>query len=172
VGGWHNTHLMRVAVAVVYDCGSGEFTTYHEDEVQHMLERMFTSPAVIGFNSRRFDYGVLRAYTNRNLDELASFDLLEDIHTKVGHRLSLDHLGQHTLGRPKTADGLQSLAWWRDGEVEKVEAYCKADVALVRDLIEHATREGHVLFQKSHGPVVRLVVDWSLDAIVSHAASG
>ena len=171
VGGWNNAHLMRVAIAVVFDCGSGEFTTYREAGVEEMLERMFRAPAVVGFNSRSFDYKVLSAYTARDLGELKTFDLLEDIHARLGHRLSLDHLGVNTLERPKTADGLQSLQWWKDGEIDRIIEYCTADVALTRDLIEFAAREGFVVFQKKKGPQVKLPVEWSLEAIQERADS-
>ena len=169
VGGWHNAHLMRVALAVVYDTLSGEFTTYREADVEQMIERFFEAPAVVGFNSRRFDYRVLSAYSARDFGQLKTFDLLEDIHARLGYRLSLDHLGVQTLERAKTADGLQSLEWWKSGEIDKIEAYCREDVALVRDLIDYAGREGHVLFQKKNGPQVRLPVDWSLETILERA---
>jgi DEAD/DEAH box helicase domain-containing protein len=111
VGGWHNTHLMRVGLAVVYDCTTREFETYMEDRVDDLVERLFSAPLVAGFNIRRFDYGVLRAYTTRKLEELPTFDVLEDIQGRLGHRLSLDHLARHTLGRGKSGDGLESLEW-------------------------------------------------------------
>ncbi|MGH2901903.1 MAG: ribonuclease H-like domain-containing protein, partial [Solirubrobacteraceae bacterium] len=167
VGGWGNTHLMRLALAVVYDAATCEFETYTEERAEALVERLFRAPAVIGFNSRRFDYGVLRAYTTRDLAKLPTFDLLEEIHRKLGYRLSLDHLATHTLGRGKTGDGLQSLVWWREGRVDLIEAYCKMDVEIVRDLLAFAAREGHVLFKRKTGELVKLPVDWSEAAILA-----
>ncbi len=170
VGGWGNTHLMRLALAVVYDAATGEFETYTEARAEALIERLFRAPAVVGFNSRRFDYGVLRAYTTRDLAKLPTFDLLEEIHRKLGYRLSLDHLGTHTLGRGKTGDGLQSLAWWKEGKLELIEAYCRKDVELVRDLLAFAAREGHVLFQRKTGELVKLPVEWDEATILARAA--
>jgi methionyl aminopeptidase len=72
---------------------------------------------VIESYARRFDYGVLRAYSHRSFAELPTFDLLEDVHRKLGRRLSLNHLATHTLGRGKSGDGLQSLVWWKEGRL-------------------------------------------------------
>jgi DEAD/DEAH box helicase domain-containing protein len=171
VGGWHNLHLMRVALAVLYDGASGEFETFHEDRVGALVERLFEAPLVIGFNVRRFDYGVLGAYTARALEEIPTFDLLQDLHERLGHRIALGHLAECTLGRPKTADGLQSLEWFREGKLDRIEEYCRQDVALTRDLLEFGQREGHVLYRRRGGEVVRAPVDWAPDAMLARAAA-
>ena len=171
VGGWGNTHLMRLALAVVFDAATGEFETYTEERAEALVDRLFRAPAVIGFNSRRFDYAVLRAYTNRDLAKLPTFDLLEEIHQKLGYRLSLDHLATHTLGHGKTGDGLQSLVWWKEGRIDLIEAYCRKDVELVRDLLEFAAREGHVLFQRKTGERVKLPVEWDEASILARASA-
>ncbi len=168
VGGWHNTRLMRVALAVLYDVGTEKFETFYEDRAEELVERLFQAPVVVGFNIRRFDYGVLSAYSARDLSELPTFDLLEDIHKRLGYRLSLGHLGEQTLGAGKTADGLQSLEWFKNGELDKIEKYCRADVQLMRDLIDHARREGHLLFKRKRDQqVVRLPVDWQEETILA-----
>ncbi|MEE8558744.1 MAG: hypothetical protein V3T14_12750, partial [Myxococcota bacterium] len=56
VGGWHNTHLMRLALAVLLDQRTGQFTTYRENDVEALIDRLFAADLVIGFNIRRFDY--------------------------------------------------------------------------------------------------------------------
>ena len=40
VGGWHNAHLMRVAVAVIYDELEARFETFEEADVPALLERL------------------------------------------------------------------------------------------------------------------------------------
>ncbi len=170
VGGWGNTHLMRLALAVVFDAATGEFETYTEARADELIERLFRAPAVVGFNNRRFDYGVLRAYTTRDLSRLPTFDLLEDIHRKLGYRLSLDHLATNTLGRGKSGDGMQSLVWWKEGRIDLIEAYCRKDVELVRDLLEFATREGHVIFERKTGERVKLPVEWDETTILDRAS--
>ena len=40
---------------------------------------------------------------------LPTLDILEELHTLLGHRLSLNHLAEKTLGEKKTGDGLLAL---------------------------------------------------------------
>ncbi|UCE87294.1 MAG: DUF1998 domain-containing protein, partial [Deltaproteobacteria bacterium] len=171
VGGWHNAHLMRLALAVVYDAVADRFETYAEADVDALLARLREAELVVGFNIRRFDYAVLRGYTDRDLAELPTFDLLDAVHARLGFRLSLGHLAEETLGVSKSGDGLQSLAWWKDGRFEDVEAYCRKDVALVRDLFGHALDHGHLLFRTRAGERVRLPARWSVEELVERESA-
>ncbi|HVH07941.1 MAG TPA: DEAD/DEAH box helicase [Myxococcota bacterium] len=171
VGGWHNAHLMRVALAVVYEARGDRFATYREADVEALLRRLRAADLVVGFNVRRFDYRVLRGYTDFDLDRLATYDLLDEVHGRLGFRLSLAHLGLETLGREKLADGLQSLRWWQEGRIAEIETYCRADVALLRDLFDHAARHEHLLFRTKLGDRVRLPLRASLPEILEAVQS-
>jgi DEAD/DEAH box helicase domain-containing protein len=160
---------MRLALGVVWDAREGRFATYREAEVERLLDHLAAADLVVGFNVRRFDYRVLRGYTARDLEALPTFDLLEAIHERIGFRLPLGHLGEETLGTPKTADGLQALRWWQEGRVDEIERYCRADVALLRDLLEHARRHGHLLFRTRRGERVRIPLRISPGELVERA---
>jgi DEAD/DEAH box helicase domain-containing protein len=165
VGGWHNAHLMRVAVAVIYDEIEARFETFEEADVPALLERLEAADLVI----RRFDYAVLRGYTDRDLTRLPTFDMLDAIHRQLGFRLPLGHLAQETLGTAKSADGLQSLRWWKQGRVDLISAYCRQDVALLRDLLRHAEEHGHLFFRTREGHRVRLPARWHSRELVERA---
>jgi len=162
VGGWHNAHLMRVALGVVWDSLEQGFTTYREAEVAALIDKLATADLVVGFNSLGFDYKVLRGYSDRNFGALPTFDLLAAIHQRLGFRVSLGHLGEETLGAAKSADGLQSLQWWKEGRVDEIERYCRQDVSLLRDLFDHACQHGHLLFRTRRGQRVRIPLPLSL----------
>jgi len=171
VGGWHNAHLMRVALAVVFDSTSGEFETYDESRVSALIERLGDADLVVGFNVKRFDYSVLRGYGAFDFDALPTFDMLDAIHARLGFRLALNHLGEETLGVGKSADGLQSLQWWKEGRVAEIEAYCRADVALLRDLLAHAEAHGHLFFRTRNGERVRLPAPWRIPELIESIAA-
>jgi DEAD/DEAH box helicase domain-containing protein len=166
VGGWHNAHLMRVALAVVYDTRTGCFETFTEGRVSALIDHLAEADLIVGFNVKRFDYQVLRGYTERDLDALSTFDMLDAIHQRLGFRLPLSHLGEETLGVGKSADGLQSLRWWKEGRIEEIEKYCRDDVALMRDLMAHAEQHGHLRFRTRNGERVRLPAPWRIPELL------
>ncbi|MBW2398858.1 MAG: DEAD/DEAH box helicase [Deltaproteobacteria bacterium] len=172
VGGWHNAHLMRVALAVVYDSHTQQFETFHEADVARLIERLAQADLVVGFNVNRFDYQVLRGYTERNLEALPTFDMLDAIHQRLGFRLPLAHLGEETLGHGKSADGLQSLEWWKQGRVDLIEEYCRDDVALLRDLLGYAETHGHLRFRTRNGERVRLPAPWKIPELLEEVRAG
>jgi len=167
VGGWRNTHLMRVSVAVAYDSLADKFLCYGEEEIDRLLDLLGRADLVVGFNVKRFDYRVLSAYSGMNLKELNTFDILEDVHHRLGFRLSLDHLSVETLGRGKTADGLKAVEWFRSGEMKLLTDYCTEDVAVTRDLFLYGMENGHLIYRhKQEDRRVRLLVDWVLDSMI------
>jgi DEAD/DEAH box helicase domain-containing protein len=172
VGGWHNAHLMRVAVAVLYDTATGRFESFDEGRVHELLERLAAADLVVGFNVLRFDYAVLRGYTDDDPARLPTFDLLADVHRRIGFRLPMGHLAEETLGIPKSADGLQSLAWWKEGKVERVADYCRRDVEILRGLFEHGETHGFLRFRTRDGERVRLPARWDAAELVEAARAG
>jgi DEAD/DEAH box helicase domain-containing protein len=167
VGGWENKHLMKLAVGVVYDTLDDRYHTYFENQVDQMFERMFQADLVIGFNHVGFDYPVLQAYSVEDLaKKIRSFDMLEDIRKRLGFRLKLNDLAKHTLKVEKLADGLQSLEWFKAGEMDKIVEYCIQDVKVTKELFEYGCKNGHLIYTHRSGEKVRLPVDWSLDKLI------
>jgi len=167
VGGWQNTHLMRVSVAVIFDSLEKQFLTFTEDEIDDLLSHLESADLVVGFNIKQFDYAVLSAYTGKNFNELNTFDILKDVYQRLGFRLGLDHLAQETLNQAKTADGLQAVEWFKQGEMDKLTEYCRQDVAITRDLFQHGLSNGHLIYRTRQGDRrLRLLVDWKLDALL------
>ena len=161
VGGWQNCHLMRVSVAVLYEAAQDRFTSFGEKEVPQLIKRLSELEMVIGFNQLRFDYAVLSAYTPQDLTRLPSLDLLLEVQRQLGHRLSLQALGEATLDAGKSADGLQAVQWWREGRLKELAAYCQKDVELTRDLFLYGQENQFLLYRRKGGEVLRIPVDWS-----------
>ncbi len=161
VGGWHKAEKMGISMGVVYDAGQDRFVAYTEEQVPQLLDHLFNLDLVVGFNNKKFDNRVLSAYCRRSLSTLPSFDILEQIFRQLGYRLSLNRLAEHTLGIRKSADGLQALAWYKQGEMEKIRKYCQKDVEITRDLFLHGLQQEYLLFANKAGKVVRLPVNFS-----------
>ena len=91
---------------------------------------------------------------------LPTLDMLEVVHKQLGYRLSLDNIAGATLNAGKTADGLDALRWWKQGQIEKIRAYCESDVRLTRDVYLHGKQHGFVLFTNKSGATVRAPVSF------------
>jgi DEAD/DEAH box helicase domain-containing protein len=161
VGGWQNAHRMLVAIGVACRLEEGRLESFSEAEVGRLIELLEGADLVVGFNIARFDYKVLSGYTGVDYRRtLPTLDLLEEIRRKLGFRLSLNHLSQATLGIAKSADGLQSLEWFKQGRLDLVEEYCRRDVEILRDLYLFGRRMGHVLYLDREDRKVKLPVEW------------
>lgn len=160
VGGWQRADLMGVSCVVVYDSASASFHEYLQEDVSRLVGDLVEYDLVIGFNILRFDYAVLGGLSRFDFSSLPTLDILADIHAFLGYRLSLDHLARETLGTSKSADGLQALAWWKEGRIGDIIAYCRQDVAMTRDIFEYGLKNGHLLFRNKAEKIVRVPVDW------------
>ena len=167
VGGWNNCHLMRISVAVTYDSIEKCFFSYTEERVEELIQQLEKADLIVGFNVKRFDYAVLSAYTSLNLRKLPTFDILEDIYRRLGFRLGLDHLAKETIDHGKSADGLQAVEWFRQGDMEKLTDYCRQDVAATRDLFNYGLENGYLIYRsKKDEQRLRLLVDWKLENMI------
>ncbi|HLF57209.1 MAG TPA: hypothetical protein VI942_10225 [Thermoanaerobaculia bacterium] len=163
VGGWDRAHRMGVAIVVALHLEEGRFETYFEPDVARFAAGLKEADRVVGYNSLRFDYAVLSGYTGEDYSRILSattLDLLESLRGKLRFRVGLDHVARETLGRGKSGDGLQSLEWVKQGRLDLVEAYCRDDVELMRDVYLFGRREGYVLVSSRSSGRIRVPVDW------------
>lgn len=161
VGGWHKADRMGISVAVLYDSVADCFKTYLEKDIPDLIRDLQTFDLVVGFNNKRFDNKVLSAYSVFNLASLPTLDIMEKISNRLGYRLSLDGLAEHTLGVKKTANGLQALQWYKEGRMEEIISYCRQDVKITRDIFLFGLENRFLLFKNKAGSIVRLPVDFA-----------
>ncbi len=157
VGGWGNVAAMKVSVAVTWSSRTASFQRYTEASVPRLIDELFAADLVIGFNTKGFDYTVLQPYSSRDLRQLPSLDLLEQIHRALGFRVSLADVAAATLNARKSADGLEAVKMFRADKIDELMDYCEQDVALTRDLWQFARENGHLLYER-HGRSERVAV--------------
>ncbi|MCJ7773592.1 MAG: ribonuclease H-like domain-containing protein, partial [Desulfobacterales bacterium] len=160
VGGWHRADLMGISCVVIYNSINNKFVEFTENQIENLIKEIKGFDLIIGFNILKFDYSVLCGYTDFNFRKLNTLDLLQEIYQRLGYRISLDHLASVTLGKKKTADGLQALKWWKQGKVQEIIDYCKQDVMITRDLFLYGKENGYLLFNNKAGSTVRVPVGW------------
>ena len=160
VGGRDNFRALKLSVAVTYATRPARFAEFREADADKLVAELRSADLVVGFNTKRFDYEVLAAYTKEDLQKLPSLDMLEEVHRSLGFRVSLDALAQSTLGERKSADGLQAIRWFREGEFRKLLDYCRQDVMVTMDLYQFGHQNRFLMFQDKQGRTRRVEVSW------------
>lgn len=160
VGGRDASKLL-LACGVTWSTQRNDFAVYWEQDARALVSELKSADRVVGFNILHFDFEVLRPYApGENLRSLRSLDMLQDIQRALNFRLSLDSIAKATLGATKTADGVQSVEWYRNGELEKVAEYCKSDVDITRRVHEFGRDNGFVHYYSKLGSKLKVPVNW------------
>jgi len=166
VGGWKNADKMGISALVAYSMINEQYYIYEENEIEQFIEKLSAAKAVIGFNIINFDFKVISGYMKNNTDDFSrilksvmKIDLLHDIRNITGRRFSLDNLAQATINAKKSADGLQALKWYKNGEIKKIIDYCKIDVDVTRDLFLYGV-ENDKIYATVKELIVQIPVNW------------
>jgi len=141
---------LDISVATLYDSETDKYTTVTIDEIDSLWPIIEKADALVGYNSNHFDVPLLNKYYPGDLTQIKSIDLLEDIKKSLGRRLRLDSVAQATIGAKKSADGLQAVRWWREGNIKDIKKYCEQDVKVTKEIFEYAMKNGHVKFKDGH----------------------
>lgn len=160
VGGRDASRLL-LACGVTWSSQRNDFVVYWEKDAAALVAELKSADRVIGFNIINFDYEVLKPYApDVNFRSFRSTDMLQDIFRTLNFRLSLDSIAKATLGTTKSADGIQSVEWYRNGELDKVAEYCKADVDITRRVYEFGRTNQFVYYYSKLGSKLKVAVNW------------
>jgi DEAD/DEAH box helicase domain-containing protein len=141
---------LDLAIVCIWDSETNEYSSYLMEELPKLWPIIEQTDMLIGYNSDHFDVPLLNKYYPGDLTKIKSLDLLKEIRSSLGRRLKMDSIAEATLGAGKTADGLQSIQWWKEGKVDLVRKYCISDVKITKELYEYAL-QNNKLFYKDLG---------------------
>jgi DEAD/DEAH box helicase domain-containing protein len=162
VGGWDHVDKLGISVACAYDSKTDQFTSYTEDKLKDLIE-LCEERLVVGYNIRGFDLPVMVPY-GLDVKKLDVFDIMYDLEALTRQRyLKLDYVAKGTLGAGKSADGLQAVEWWKQGQIQKIIDYCIQDVKVTRDVFQFGRQNGFVRIQRSEGAEKKsqVAVQWN-----------
>jgi len=143
---------LEVTMVGVHDSETNEYSSYLKEELHTLWPLLEHADVLVGYNSEHFDTPILNRYYAGDLAKIKSVDLLKEIRTVLGRRLKLESVAQATLGRGKSGDGLEAQTWWKNGEIEKVRAYCLDDVRITRELYDYAKKNKSLKYKDFDGP--------------------
>ena len=145
--GSNDPAALDISVGSFYDSQTDTYTTVSIDELDSVWPILEQADALVGYNSNHFDIPLLNKYYPGDLTHIKSIDLLESIRMSLGRRLRLDSVAQATVGAKKSADGLQAVRWWKEGQVAEIKKYCEQDVKVTKKVFDYAMTHGHVKFK-------------------------
>ena len=171
VGGWGNIEDMGMSIGVIWDTTDERFHVYIEHQIQEMVDHFYRADQIVGFNHVGFDYRVVagvrhsgsheRSQLHTELVGLNNFDMLLELKKLLGHRLKLESIARSTLGKGKSADGLQALKWYKEGKLDKIIEYCKVDVEVTRDIHLYALEKGNLHYDSRSG-IKTVELNWDV----------
>ena len=149
VGGRANMHKLEISVGVTYNSRTDSYTTYREDELAGLVEELQETELVVGYNIVGFDYPVLQSYTDFDLYQLPTMDVMLSLEHSLGYRIGLDKVAAATLGTGKSGHGLQAIDWYRNGQWDLLIKYCRQDVKVTKDVYEFGRDNGFLYIPKA-----------------------
>lgn len=161
VGGWDKIREMRMSIGVTYSTARDGYMIYGENDVNALIDELRRADLVVGFNNLRFDYEVLTGHNPFfDVEQVPTLDMLVELQKTLQHRLSLDSIASATLGVEKTAEGLQAIRWYKEGNLLKIAEYCCYDVKITRLVHEHGLARKQLHYVNRFGRTLSVPVAW------------
>lgn len=161
VGGRDNLKKLEVSVIGAYSYKEDEYFFFTENELSVFGELARQADILVGFSSKRFDVPILEKYFNFNIAALPHFDILEEIEGALGRRVGLDILARANLpgAEGKSASGMDAIAFYRRGEMDKLKEYCLQDVKVTKDVFDLIRSQGYLWIpQKYQAQMIKLPI--------------
>ncbi len=148
---------LDISLVGLYDYETGKYESFIQEEFDKMWPYFKKAEMLVTFNGDHFDIPLLNKYFKKaghgDLTQTLSLDLLKEIRQAYGRRMKLDQIAQGTFGIQKSGNGLEAVAWWRSGEIEKIRKYCLDDVKITKDVFEFAMKNKKLMFKE--GPFTK-----------------
>jgi DEAD/DEAH box helicase domain-containing protein len=146
--GKNDPTLLDIAIVAIYDSETDTYTTYLEEELGKLWPILERTDILIGYNSEHFDVPLLNKYYPGDISKIKMIDILKEIRASYGRRMKLDQVAEGTLGKNKSGHGLDTMAWWRKGEIDKIRNYCIDDVKLTKEIYDYAIANNKLYFKE------------------------
>lgn len=161
VGGKIGINKMGVAAAGLYDCLTNKFRLYHEDNIQTLIQDLFSSTLVFGSNLKRFSYKVLSGFSNNDFSTLKTIDLLDYFKKKLSFKPSTEGLCLGTLGKKKAIiTDIFVPRLYKQGKIDEINALCEKNVLDLKEFYDFGKERGFVFFTDDSGQRWKISVDW------------
>jgi len=152
---------LKISVVSLYSYLDGEYRSFVQEEFKQLWPILEKADLLIGYNSEHFDVPILNNYYLGDLSVIPHLDLLKVIKQSLGIRLKLDDVAKATLDNvSKSANGLQAIRWWKDGQIEEIKKYCEKDVEVTKQVYEFGKKHKQLFYKNFSGDSIPFAVDF------------
>lgn len=152
---------LRLSVVSIYSYNTNTYQSFTESELKQLWPILEKAERLIGYNSEHFDLPILNNYYPGDLLSFPHLDLIKIVYHNLGKRLKLNDLAVATLDNMvKTADGLQAIKWWQQGELDKIKEYCEQDVKITKQLYEFGRKNKQLFYKTLTGEILPFAVNF------------
>ncbi len=169
--GRDNFVALKISVVCAYSYAQDKYFSFEENQMGELMELFRAADRIVGFSSNRYDIPVLNLYFERlvhsetggkiekvDLWKKDRVDLLDEIETATGNRISLDRLAEANLGVMKTHHSWEAISLYKEGKIDELKEYCLNDVLLTKKLYDLFLNENALLVpEKGSGEIKRIV---------------
>lgn len=141
--GQYNPEKLSISVVGAYSYLHDQYQTFFDADLNKLWAWLENAELIVGFNSNHFDIPILAKYWPQ-IQKIQSLDLLTEIKKTIGYRVKLDQIATGTLGTAKTADGLEAIKMFKEGNFDRLAQYCLDDVRITKEIYEFGKKEGRV----------------------------
>ncbi|MCX6719348.1 MAG: ribonuclease H-like domain-containing protein [Candidatus Taylorbacteria bacterium] len=151
---------LDISVLCLHDSLDDSYKSFLESQFKDLWPILEQADAFVTWNGDHFDIPILNKYYPGDLTRIKSIDLMRDVQRSLGRRLKLDTAASATLGVKKSGNGLDAIAWWKSGEIDKIIKYCIDDVRITRELYDYALANKSIKYHEG-GAIKEIRLDTS-----------
>ena len=142
---------LDISVVCIHDSLTDSYSSFLQEDFGKLWPILEQADMLITFNGDHFDIPLLNKYYSGDLTKIKSLDLLVEVRNVLGKRIKLDTIAEATLGIKKSGHGLEAVAWWKTGEIDKIIKYCIHDVKITKQVYDYAIANSKLKY-KDFGP--------------------
>jgi DEAD/DEAH box helicase domain-containing protein len=154
---WDSHDEMGIAVLCLFDYSTMRYRLFDDKNGSEACEILNTYDLIVGFNTVKFDWKVLKATWPYSGERYSSdYDILREIWRSKGldpdhfnprthGGFKLDDVARETINMAKTGDGARAPYLFQEGKYADLHDYVLQDVNVERSLFEHVCQHGYII---------------------------
>jgi DEAD/DEAH box helicase domain-containing protein len=160
--GRDNFGALKISMVCAYSYTQDNYFSFEEGQTKEAAELFKTAGRLVGFSMNRYDIPVLNSYFQRlktpipNIWSKERIDLLEEIESATGNRVSLSRLAEANLGVKKEHQSSEAITLYREGRIDELREYCLNDVKLTKELYDLYQKQRWLMVPNKAGELVRV----------------